>query len=56
MAEITSLDSHELYGSLNIVNIENHVLRPIIEIDLSKVNIGATGDGESETPYSINAK
>ena len=26
------------------------------EIDLSKVNIGATGDGESETPYSINAK
>ena len=37
MAEITSLDSHELYGSLNIVNIENHVLRPIIEIDLSKV-------------------
>ena len=31
-------------------------IRPIVEIDLSKVNIGATGDGSSGTPYSITAK
>ena len=31
-------------------------LCPIIEIDLSKVNIGVTGDGSSENPYSITAK
>ena len=31
-------------------------IRPIVEIDLSKVIIGATGDGSSNNPYSITAK
>ena len=31
-------------------------IRPLVEIDLSKVNIGATGDGSRGNPYSITAK
>ena len=31
-------------------------LRPVVEIDLSKVNVGLTGDGGENTPYSIEAK
>ena len=33
-----------------------YALRPIVEINLSKVNVGLTGDGSSSTPYSITAK
>ena len=31
-------------------------LRPVVEIDLSLVDVGLTGNGESETPYSIAPK
>ena len=31
-------------------------IRPIVEINLSKVNVGLTGDGSSDSPYSIVAK
>ena len=31
-------------------------LRPVVEIDLTKVNVGLTGDGGENTPYSITAK
>lgn len=33
-----------------------NAIRPVVEIDLSKVNVGATGDGGVDTPYSIEAK
>lgn len=31
-------------------------IRPCIDIDLTKVNIGITGTGESASPYSITAR
>ena len=31
-------------------------IRPVVEIDLTKVNIGLTGNGSSSSPYSITAK
>ena len=31
-------------------------VRPVVEIDLTKVNVGLTGDGSSSSPYSIEAK
>ena len=31
-------------------------VRPVVEIKLSQVNVGLTGDGSSSTPYSIEAK
>ena len=34
----------------------SYAIRPIVEIDLTKVNVGLTGDGSSSTPYSITAK
>lgn len=33
-----------------------YALRPIVDIDLSQVNVGLTGNGEYNTPYSIEAK
>ena len=35
---------------------QGRAIRPIVEIDLTKVNVGLTGDGSSSTPYSITAK
>ena len=34
----------------------HYPLRPVVEIDLIKVNVGLTGDGEADTPFSIEAK
>ena len=31
-------------------------IRPVVEIDLTKVKVGATGDGSSGNPYSITVK
>ena len=31
-------------------------IRPVVEIDLTKVNIGLSGDGSADTPFSIEAK
>ena len=31
-------------------------IRPVVEIDLTKVNVGLTGDGGVDTPFSIEAK
>ena len=33
-----------------------YAVRPVVEIDLSKVNVGLTGDGNADTAYSIEAK
>lgn len=34
----------------------SYAIRPVVEINLSKVNIGITGDGSRDNPYSIEAK
>ena len=31
-------------------------IRPVVDIDLTKVNVGGTGTGTAENPYSITAK
>ena len=51
------LTQHYLYNANNN-NYEpfSYAIRPVVEIDLSKVNIVATGDGSSDNPYSIVAK
>ena len=51
-----NLDAHNLYDTLGNGTNNNYALRPIVEIDLSKVNIGETGDGSRENPYSIAQK
>ena len=35
---------------------DDYAVRPVVEIDLSKVNVGVTGDGSSTSPFSIEAK
>ena len=34
----------------------SYAVRPVVEINLTKVNVGATGDGSSDSPYSITAR
>lgn len=34
----------------------NYYLRPVVEIDLSKVNVGVSGDGSKYSPYSLTAR
>ena len=52
----SSVDAGWLYYSPNSDYRHSFALRPIVEIDLSKVNVGLTGDGGENTPYSIEAK
>lgn len=47
------VDAYGLYTSLNEQESFNTALRPCIEIDLTKTNIGETGTGEATSPYSI---
>ena len=54
-----TLDAEWLYESSspqNSINNTSHSIRPVVEIDLTKVNVGLTGDGGVDTPYSIEAK
>ena len=52
-------------GSIGIISLfyasgdereESYALRPIVEIDLSKVSIGQFGNGTSGNPHSIREK
>ena len=45
-----------LYDSGSRHDAASFAVRPVVEINLSKVNIGLTGDGGENTPYSIEAK
>ena len=54
-----TVDAYSLYGIDTKASGESsysYALRPIVKIDLSKVNIIATGDGSSTSPYSIEVK
>lgn len=46
----------QLYVSSSRNDSDSYAIRPVVEIDLSKVRIGATGDGSSDSPYSITAR
>ena len=52
-----SVSSNDLCSSLSGNNSpRGAAIRPVVEIDLSKVNVGLTGDGGADTPFSIEAK
>lgn len=50
------VNAYYLYYSLDRNLSFNYALRPVVEIDLTKANVGETGDGGENTPYSIEAK
>ena len=52
----STVDARILYSSNTSSLGGSYAIRPIVEIDLSKVNVGLTGDGSATTPYSIEAK
>ena len=45
-----------LYLSYDSWNNPSYLVRPCVEIDLSKANIGITGTGTNTDPYSITAR
>ncbi len=49
-----TIDGFELYSDYRLNDA--YAIRPVVEIDLTKVNVGLTGDGSSDSPYSIEAK
>ena len=51
-----TVNANNLYNSNDNDWSTSYAVRPVVEIDLSKANVGATGDGGSDTPYSITAK
>ena len=51
-----TVDAGWLYDSRGPTGRDSYAVRPVVEIDLSKANVGATGDGSSGNAYSITAK
>lgn len=51
-----TISNEWLFYSYDSAGAWNLAIRPVVEIDLSKVNIGLTGDGEANTPFSIEEK
>ena len=45
-----------LFTSFTGGSNSNYAIRPVVEIDLTKVNVGLSGDGSADTPFSIEAK
>ena len=57
VSEYGDVISYDLYRSSNYSDSSYYTsVRPVVEIDLSKVNIGLTGDGSKNSQYSIEAK
>ena len=50
------VDGVFLYGSSGTVRDGDRAIHPVVEINLSQVDIGLTGNGGVNTPYSIEAK
>ncbi len=50
------IDLHDIYYSTDDVDPASYELRPVVEIDLSKVKIGERGTGAADDAYSIVAK
>ena len=51
-----AVDANYLYYSGNNGSSDSYAVRPVVEIDLSKASVGATGSGTAGDPYSIVAK
>ena len=51
-----TVDARWLYDSNGNNDSASYAVRPVVEIDLSKASVGATGSGTSSDPYSIVAK
>ena len=51
-----TIDAHALYISNNYASVASNALRPVVEIDLSKVYVGETGSGADGDAYSIVAR
>ena len=53
----SNVEGEWLYDSRNNGGSNsNNAIRPVVEINLNQVNVGLTGDGGADTPYSIEAK
>ena len=50
------IDARYLFLQISEEDEQSMAIRPIVEIDLTKANVGLTGDGSSGSPYSIEAK
>ena len=50
------IGTYDLFDSRDSDTLSVSALRPIVEIDLSKVNLWKTGDGTRNSPFSITAK
>lgn len=50
------VEANYLYDSDTDTYSGSFAVRPVVEIDLTKVNVGLTGDGGENTPFSIEAK
>ena len=50
------MNAHILYYSHNGASSNSCALRPIVEIDLTKVNVGVTGTGAENDGYSLTLK
>ena len=53
---VSDIYMQTLYYSYNTTGGLNYELRPVVDIKIDSVNIGETGDGGINTPYSIKAK
>ena len=51
-----SINGTQLYASSGAGAGYAKAIRPVVEIDLSKASVGATGYGTAGDPYSITAK
>ena len=52
----TTVDAFGVYDSVGNVGSDIYGIRPVVEIDLSKVNVGQTGTGEENDGYSLTQK
>lgn len=51
-----TVDANHLFNSHTSTNKYSNAVRPVVDMDLSRVYIGVTGTGESSSPYSIQAR
>ena len=59
---LQEVDGNRIYGiqfcsaGTSSKGTNYRAIRPMIEIPLNKVTLGATGEGTSSSPYSLTAK
>ena len=53
---VNATDPYLFHSNRAGIRSFSYAIRPIVKINLTKVNVGLTGDGSSDSPYSIEAK